>query len=408
MVVSMAGMEIFGWSSLFLTLFIGIYEYVVYKKNIFVAHPLNKVFLAIALAMFISVITTPFADAPGVNQLYHIGKIRNLIFFTLHIIIFNRLFSYQRALKVLLYFMLPVVVYALLQKFTGFDPITGNYKMVWSIKNIAGIRELFNMYLTYINVFQFHFFIILSFAVLGKIKMSLRLFLILLSVLFLTSFVFSNSRAIIVAVVFGTIAQTLLSKKLTYFIIILATLMAPIIAYKTSTQIKMKADRTISNIDQLGDKVRFKVFKTHLQMFKDYPIKGVGYGINEPITRLYYEKMGIQDSNNFQGHSHNIIVQMLSGTGLIGTIPFLLLWIMVLYMIIKSYNFALLNNDYYHMALCNGLFGGFISFLVNGMAEWNFGDYETNHNLMFFIAIVGYIWLKQVSVRSSLKQNNPR
>jgi len=393
--ISMAGMEIFGWTGIFLTLFVGLYEYVVNKKSIWVAHPLNKVFLVLALALFVSVITSPFGNYPEVSKLYYIGKIRNLIFFTYHLIIFNRIFSYKRALKVLLYFMLPIVAYALLQKFSGFDPIMGNWHFNWGFQNNSLTREVFNMYLTYINVFQFYFFIMLSFAIIGKIKPGLRIFLVVLVILFLVSFVFSASRAIVIAIFVGTLVQMFLSKRLIYMFMILTMALIPILAYKISPNFKSKADNTVQNLTKLGDTKRFQIYNTHLAMFKDYPIKGVGYGINEPITFEYYKKLGVTTDTGFRGHSHNIIVQMLAGTGLLGTIPFVALWVILFIMTFNAYKIADKTKDWYNAALCNGLLGGFTSFIVNGMTEWNFGDYETNHNLMFFIAVAGFVWLQQ-------------
>ncbi|MFH1223640.1 MAG: O-antigen ligase family protein, partial [Pseudomonadota bacterium] len=317
---------------------------------------------------------------------------------------FNRLFTYKRALKILLYFMLPLVTYALLQKFSGFDPIMGNWKMDWGVQNNSLTRELFNMYLTYINVFQFHFFIMLSFLLMGRMHPALRSFLFVLIILFLVSFVFSGSRAIVGAVLCGAVAQMFLSRKAPYILIMLLVLVVSAIAYKTSPHFKLKADSTVQHLAQAGDVKRFQIYNTHLAMFKDHPIKGVGYGINEPVTFEYYKKLGITQDTGFRGHSHNIFIQMLSGTGLLGTIPFLALWIILFIMTIKAYNTAERTHDWYNTALCNGLFGGFVSFIVNGFFEWNFGDYETNHNLMFFIAIAGYVWLKQKQQAQKLRK----
>ncbi|MEI6079106.1 MAG: O-antigen ligase family protein [bacterium] len=396
MVISMAGMEIFGWSGIFLTIYILVYDLVVNKEDIFVRHPLNKWFLILACALAISVLSSPLASEAHIGKLYYLGRIRNLIFFSYHLIIFERIFSYQRALKTLLYFMLPIVLYALLQKFTGFDPITGNWKMHLSMFNSYSMREVFNMYLTYVNVFQFHFFIILSFVVLGKMGSKLRFFLISLAILLLASFIFSGGRAIIVAISIGFIVQLFISyRKLPYIIALLAIMAGSYIAFKTSPYAMDKVKLTINDRNQLGDDWRFHFWKTHLAMFKDHPIKGVGYEMNEPLTGMYYKKLGITDPKYFAGHSHNIIVQMLAGTGLLGTIPFLILWAMIFYMSFQAFNTAVKQGDWYNTALCHGLIGGFVSFWVNGMTQWNFGDFEVTHNMMFFIAVAGYVWLKQ-------------
>ena len=403
MVISMAGMEIFGWVGLFLTMYVVIYDYVVNKENLFVRHPLNRWFLILACALAVTVITAPYTAESGASKIYYFGRIRNLIFFSYNLIIFEHIFSYRKALKTLLWFMLPIATYAILQKLTGFDPITGIWTMTWNpTVNVPKIRQVFNLYLTYVNVFQFHFFIILSFALLGKIGSKLRAFLILLAVMFLVSFLFSNSRAIVVAVFFAILVQTVLVRKWIYILVVALMIAAPIAAYKISYNFKLKADTTFANAGRLGDRIRYGVFTTNLAMFKDHPIKGVGYEMNEPLTPIYLKKL-TNIEFPFVGHAHNLIIQMLAGTGLLGTIPFLILWGIIFYMMFQAFHTALRLGDWYNMALCHGLIGGFISFWINGMTQWNFGDFEVTHNMMFFISIVGYVWLKQRQVLGQSK-----
>jgi O-antigen ligase len=392
MLISMAGMEIFGWTGIFLTIYLALYKYIVHKENIFVHHPLNRWFLILAVTLAITVITAPYTSESGASKIYYLGRIRNLIFFSYHLLIFERIFSYKKALKTLLYFMLPIVTYALLQKFGGFDPIKGIWSFNFDMANTASVRQVFNIYLTYINVFQFHFFIMLSFAIMGVMKTKLRFFLIALSILFLISFIFSNSRAIVPAIFVGMLVQFIVSRKLAYIAIIGITILTSALAYNLNPYFKQKADSTLASIEQLGDKHRYGTFQTHLQMFRDHPIKGVGYEMNEPLTPIYNQNLGV---SSFVGHSHNIVIQMLSGTGLLGTIPFLILWSILFYMIFKAYYRASNSQDNYNKALCNGLVGAFVSFWINGMTQWNFGDFEVTHNMMFFMAVGGYVWLKQ-------------
>lgn len=392
MCISMAGMETFAWIGILLAILAGLYEHFVNKQNIFVKHPLNRWFLILACALAVTVITAPYTEESGASKIYYLGRIRNLILFSYHLIIFERFFSYQKALKTLLYFMFPIALYAILHKFTGFDPIKGIWAMHWNpTVNISSAREVFNIYLTYVNVFQFHFFIILSFALMGKIRAKLRTFLILLAAMFMLSFLISNSRAIIIAVFVALLVQVLIARRWIYLIVVGLMIIAPIITYNISPNFKSKADTTFSSINKYGDQNRYGTFNLHLRMFKDQPIKGVGYEMNEPLTPIYNKRL---QTSAFVGHSHNILIQMLAGTGLLGTIPFIILWGMLFYMMFSAYRTAYKTDDWYNMVLCHGLIGGFVSFWVNGMTQWNFGDFEVTHNMMFFMAVAGYVWLK--------------
>lgn len=395
--ISRAGIEIFGWGGVLLVTFIGIYKYVVYKENIYVSHPLHKWFAIIAIAMIISIITAPEILSSHKSKWFYIGEIRNLIFFIYHLIVLSHFFNYKKALKTILYFMLPIALYAVLQKFTGFNPIKGEWSMTWDLNNLKSKRQIFDIYLIYVNVLQYNFFVILSFIILSKLNKKLKIFLTILAILFLISFIFSGSRAILIAILGGLFVQTLVSpKKLVYISLGILLILGIFISYKTSPLVKIKIDKTIEDQKKVGDKNRYYLWKTHLAIFKKHPIKGVGYLMNGELTKVYYKKINPPKNTNKQyTQAHNTIINMLAGTGLLGTIPLLIIWFLIFRITFQAFKMSYLNKNYFDLALTHGFLGGFTCMMITELSQtWFIYENPVTQNMFVFLAMTSIIWFK--------------
>ena len=391
---SKGGMELFGWIGIILLAGICSYAYFKRKENLFVSHPINSILLLLAISIAISTLFSPFKDVSVFSNIKHMDMTRTFLFFPFNLIILTKFYDYKKALKLFLYVLPVTVAYALLQRFTGFDPVNGIWLLKWNTNNTIDGRLLFKSYVVYACVIQFYVFVALAFTMNGVMNKKQRILLTTLSLLLLSSAVFSYSRAILPALFAGIILQAVLSKKRAYILVILLTMIASVGVYYSSDYVRNKINLVVSNHEK---DPRYDIYKTHLAMFKEYPIKGVGWNINGNLTSVYSKKMGTDIGNvNRDGHSN--IIHLLSATGVTGLTIFLVMWIILFVTLYRSLQMVPVGDWYTRTALI-GLSSGLVSFFINGLIVLSFGDLESTHNLMFVMALAVYI-------SSSLKQNN--
>lgn len=148
-------------------------------------------------------------------------------------------------------------------------------------------------------------------------------------------------------------------------------------------------DRTLmNNADNIYSKVtRFAFWKANIELFKDYPIFGAGYGIN---NRLFFEKLTDeekaivgQEKGLSTAHAHNQYIQYLAGTGLFGFFSYLFFISTLLYYSLLTIRQTEKSSFRYFLSL--GLSLGLICFLVSGFTECNF-SIAKNRSLFLFIA----------------------
>jgi len=116
--------------------------------------------------------------------------------------------------------------------------------------------------------------------------------------------------------------------------------------------------------------VRIALWKAGFKIFRDHPVFGVG---DIDLANLYRQYKHFYDKE-IQGHMHNNYVHLLVTLGLFGFIIVMLLLAKLLALNIKICRY--LKNEVFSSSYAAGVVGCFISFLVAGLTEWNFGDHE--------------------------------
>jgi len=117
------------------------------------------------------------------------------------------------------------------------------------------------------------------------------------------------------------------------------------------------------------------IWKTGWEIIKDRPI--FGHGIID-LSDYYANKrksIGIPppvDFNRSFGHLHNNFLQIWAISGIFGLAAFIYLMYKILFVNIKSFFLEKSDTRYYVL----GIVAAQVAFLVNGLAEWNFGDSE--------------------------------
>ncbi len=130
---------------------------------------------------------------------------------------------------------------------------------------------------------------------------------------------------------------------------------------------------------------RLFLWKINWEMFKDYPILGIGYGQNQFRAQEYATKFGQPDA--FLSHAHNNYLEMLTGTGATGLAAYLALIIFMLSLTIKLFR-KIPENNIFWRTIALGAFGAQLHLHVGGLTEANFKSIITNHHLVIAWAFV--------------------
>lgn len=130
---------------------------------------------------------------------------------------------------------------------------------------------------------------------------------------------------------------------------------------------------------------RLFLWKINWEMFKDYPIFGIGYQENERRAGEYAELLGRPDA--FTGHAHNNYLQMLSGTGITGFFAYMFIISFMFWLTLRLWK-SLPQEYLWARALALACLGAQLHLHIGGFTECNFKTGVTNHNFMVVWALV--------------------
>ncbi len=143
-----------------------------------------------------------------------------------------------------------------------------------------------------------------------------------------------------------------------------------------------------------SNQTRMRMWRTGWQMFLDHPLVGVGDGEMYSMYRAYVPD-AIKDEG---GHLHNTYVHVLATHGVIGFVAMLALFGGIAW---REWGVVRREKGNEIGALALGALAAFAGFLVNGMAEYNFGDHEivllmwTTVGLVNAAVAVDFRWSRQ-------------
>lgn len=144
-----------------------------------------------------------------------------------------------------------------------------------------------------------------------------------------------------------------------------------------------KRNRIASMIDPYHETnlERINIWHTGFKILKDHLVFGVG---DIDLGKVYSEYKAYYLKENF-GHMHNNYVHLLVTLGLFGfaVVSFLLIKIFLIH--IKIYNSV--KEIPFASSYALGALASFVTFLVSGLAEWNFGDHEIITMIWFILGL---------------------
>jgi hypothetical protein len=132
------------------------------------------------------------------------------------------------------------------------------------------------------------------------------------------------------------------------------------------------------------DATRLWLWKANLEVFKDHPIVGAGYGINSKILPTYFEKLGAP-ADTLVSHAHNQFLHLLAGTGILGLVCYLSLHalsFMQAYRLLKVPKVSAFEKS-----LLLGVLGALVAFNVGSLTESNFEHSKVRTICLLFWAL---------------------
>lgn len=395
---SMAGMEFFGWLT-----FLAVTTYLLRAKN---DSPLQtqtiKTFLKLyPYPIFLALLAIvaaglAFNSAEGTDWLFALGTQRYFLILLSSGVALTLFPPTLKGYKIFLIFTLGVAVYAVFQSITGIDLMRlGSERAVQPLGSPGSSLKIwrsagfFGSPMQYAYIVGMHSCFPLSYILLHRkkvnetnsslMKLSNAAFVIIFLSL-LTTFTRGAWLAAAVAYTFMIIIAdrrkgAIVTSAFASLILILFSI------------VPVLKDRVISvfDVNYSSNVDRVFIWKMNWEMFKDYPLLGIGYHQNEVRGAEYAAKLGQPDA--FIGHAHNNYLQMLAGTGMLGLIVYLLMigyFFWLNWTVYRKLDGKLL----WPRTLALACLGAQVYLHVGGLTECNFKAGATNHNFMIVWAIV--------------------
>jgi len=133
----------------------------------------------------------------------------------------------------------------------------------------------------------------------------------------------------------------------------------------------------------MGIHERIALWQANFEFFKQRPFTGVGWRHTQELSG-YYLMNKYQAQEVFSGHAHNNLLEMLGGTGLIGT-SFWLAWCFGLIIILIKQGRTPASSDEGRLNLTRGLICAWVVFHLNGLTQVNFWEAKVQHQMAWAI-----------------------
>lgn len=391
---SMAGMEIFGWTTFALTMgyaYRTAHSSELRLRELVTSQLPWKTMIALYAIVLLGIF---YPGTPDGEKLAMLGSHRWMFLLIGHSFALALFPPTLKGYRLFLIFTSVIAVYAVVQSFTGFDLLRFNgpnpHRAVQPLdvrKEISLWRSagLFGSPMGYVYIAGFHSCLALAVAlVFPKSARRLRLWSILAFSLIAASLVTTYVRGAWISITIAVLAMTWLASR-RFFIwavgagaMAFATLFVGLIQFRERFLSLFDAKYS-SNTD------RWNLIKTNWRMFLDHPVLGIGWEMNEVRSCEYVDCLAIP--RPFTGHAHNNYMQALAGLGLTGFAAYMTFIGFFMWLTYRLWK-RLPQDLYWARALVLAAFGAQIHLHVGGLTECNFKAGATNHNFMVILGLV--------------------
>jgi putative inorganic carbon (HCO3(-)) transporter len=384
---TMAGMEIFGWTSAALVLVLLTF----FRGTLQLKRPVLTILDYWLLPLCLVIIVGAFfAESADADKVAIIGRSRFVILFLLLRIgleIVPKAY-FKTVLTVMVGVVGVIGVYAIVQRFTGIDLVRGPGHVAEQ-PYPGGLayraQGLFNHPVRFAHTFVMSLCFPFAIVVMGeRFSKKLYIFAVIALILGSVGLIWSYTRGAWFSLAAAYFIMAVCYRMRVKTLIILAAI--AVIAVVFSSGVMLHRAESITDVKYESNALRLNIWKANIQMFKDHPLMGVGYGINEDLNREYFDKMGIKQE--FTGHAHNTYLQFLAGTGLPGFLLFLGFSLSGLWIAFKNFRLRRDDRDAWVPMILLAALGAQIAMQVGGLTETNFKNAETNHHFMLIVAVM--------------------
>lgn len=404
---TMAGMEIFGWLTFLLITLVALTDRE--KDKWILRRPLlERGDWALLSLMVVIILSAFFAAPPEADRLFIVGNARFVMLFlgmrfSMEAVTNkNGAEPLEKALRFLLVLTGFIALYAIFQHFTGIDYIRGWREPVSVYQSSSGSsfrsRGMWGHPVTFGHSMALTFCMIFGSTMARERMDKWKVIGFTVSGLCALALLWSYTRGAWLAIAAAVAVMVIFMGRKIAFTVYGVGIAGIAIAFAASENFRQRLLSVVSMTD-LSNTQRIDVWKANIEMFREHPILGVGYGVNEELIGDYYAKLGIVQE--FGGHAHNNYLQFLSGTGLLGFLAYTAFTVTFLWMSVKLLRTLAKGTTAYGLAL--GALGAQIALLVGGLTECNFKDAEVNHQFMLILALLMLIW-RTSKITSSARQ----
>lgn len=212
--------------------------------------------------------------------------------------------------------------------------------------------------------------------------------------------VLSFTRGIWIGFVAALLVCTFLLGKRVFFASIGTLVLVGAVLFAGSSRIQTRVMGK-TNAESQSNNERMLYWKANLQIFKDYPLVGIGYSQNNVHVEEYLKKDGVEWLTG--AHAHNQYIHFLAGTGALGLLCFLTFLAAVFYPVAKKileWRKSGVRTDRFYLLL--GAFAAMSCFVIGSLTESNF-SIAKNRFVFLFIAALAYAMATSSSQKTGKK-----
>ena len=319
----------------------------------------------------------------------NIGFVRFILFFLIINLIFYKSVNKKYLFKFWTSVFLLVIIDIYIERFTGSNLLGYGKIQIDGVLQPHGPRVVsFFKTEPIAGAFITGFFFIVSgylIDIYKKSKNNLRFFLLFIILISLIGILITGERANTIKAFLGItlfflITDFLKSKtKIISFFVLLTLLVTTIYSsdYLKSRYVDQFFNqiKTEENRKQFAEKsLYFKLYKSGISVFKNYPILGVG-NKNYRVETCDTKKNSIYKDYYCLTHPHQIYIELLSEHGILGTVTILSIIFYLLFRILKQ---IIRSQNYIQI-------GAFIFILINFVPLLPSGSFFSDFNLTLFM-----------------------
>jgi hypothetical protein len=396
---SMAAMELFGWLTFALT---WSYAYRHRRDDLFSFDGINEVlpWKALLALMSITIVGIFVNGTAEADKVFIIGSQRWMLLLLSGTLALALWPPTLKGYRVFLVIASVIAAYAVFQSFTGIDLVRpGSHRAVQGLPMSQGSIQLwrsagtFGSPMGYVYIAGMYACLPLAVAlVFPKSESRLRRYSIIAFCLIAASLITTYVRGAWIAMAVAYLVMAGMVSRRFLFTALATGATAFALMYATLAGVRERF-QSLFDMQYSSNSERLFLWKMNLEMFKDYPLLGIGYGENESRAGEYAARMGHPDA--FTGHAHNNYLQMLAGTGLAGFVAYMFFILFFIYLTIRLWR-RLPKEMYWARALTLAALGAQIHLHIGGFTECNFKAGATNHNLMLVLALVASLSLLEI------------